>query len=158
MPPPKSDVEAATFAPNGSPPITRTTFPTCRAHYPGGSSGGICRLLPRSRGLPPYGRRVGIRIVTFEACSGFTNVTAPPDRSAAHRRLLSRGSDPCGYPHKPLVSYRINRQLSVWILPPLMIRAFGAHCHFRTDAPHKTRGARRGRPCFHCALNLGARH
>src|ERR1700730_779980 len=48
----RSDVEAATLAPNGSPPITRTTFPTCRAHYPGGSSGCACRLLPRSRGLP----------------------------------------------------------------------------------------------------------
>src|SRR5262249_3854961 len=34
--------------------------------------------------------------------------------------------------HKPLVSYRINRQLSGWILPPLMIRAFGAHCHYPT--------------------------
>ena len=52
----------------------------------------------------------------------------PPDRSAAHRRPLSRGSNPRGYPHEPLVSYRINRQLSGWILPPLMIRAFGAHC------------------------------
>src|SRR4249920_1947457 len=62
----------------------------------------------------------------------------PPDRSAAHRRPLSRGSNPCGYPHKPLVSYRINRQLSGWIPPPLMIRAFGAHCHNRTRAPHKT--------------------
>jgi hypothetical protein len=41
---------------------------------------------------------------------------------------LSRGSSPCGYPHEPLVSYQINRQLSGWILPPLMIRAFGAHC------------------------------
>jgi hypothetical protein len=47
---------------------------------------------------------------------------------------LSRGSNPCGYPHKPLVSYRINRQLSGWILPPLMIRAFGAHCHEPTYA------------------------
>jgi hypothetical protein len=36
---------------------------------------------------------------------------------------------PLRLPHKPLVSYRINRQLSGWILPPLMIRAFGAHCH-----------------------------
>jgi hypothetical protein len=45
---------------------------------------------------------------------------------------LSRGSNPCGYPHEPLVSYQINRQLSGWILPPLMIRAFGAHCHIRT--------------------------
>jgi hypothetical protein len=36
-PPPKVDVEAATLIPNGSPPITRTTMRTCRAHYPGGS-------------------------------------------------------------------------------------------------------------------------
>jgi hypothetical protein len=35
---------------------------------------------------------------------------------------------PCGCPHEPLVSYRINRQLSGWSIPPLMIRAFGAHC------------------------------
>jgi hypothetical protein len=55
MPPPESDVEAATLAPNGPPPIARTTFPTCRAHYPGGSSGCSCRLLPRSHGLPPKG-------------------------------------------------------------------------------------------------------
>jgi hypothetical protein len=46
------DVEAATLARDGSPPITRTTFPTCRAHYPGGSSGCACRLLPRSCSLP----------------------------------------------------------------------------------------------------------
>jgi hypothetical protein len=32
----------------------------------------------------------------------------------ASLRQLSRGSNPCGYPHKPLVSYRINRQLSGW--------------------------------------------
>src|SRR5215831_12695589 len=35
-------------------------------------------------------------------------------------------------PHKPLVSYRINRQLSGWVLPPLMIRAFGPHCQVLT--------------------------
>src|ERR1700682_1570472 len=29
-----------------------TTFPTCRAHYPGGSNGCTCRLLPRSCSLP----------------------------------------------------------------------------------------------------------
>ena len=48
----KHDVEAATLAINGSPPITRTTFPTCRAYYPGGSSECACRLLPRSYSLP----------------------------------------------------------------------------------------------------------
>src|SRR5262249_11753080 len=46
------DVEAAILVINGSPPITRTTFPTCRAHYPGGLSGCTCRLLPRLRSLP----------------------------------------------------------------------------------------------------------
>jgi hypothetical protein len=50
---------------------------------------------------------------------------------------LSRGSSPCGYPHEPLVSYQINRQLSGWILPPLVIRAFGAHCHEPTHAPQQ---------------------
>jgi hypothetical protein len=45
---------------------------------------------------------------------------------------LSRGSSPSGYPAKPLVSFRINRQLSGWNLPPLMIRAFGAHGHHST--------------------------
>src|SRR5271166_3074234 len=49
-----------------------------------------------------------------EAARGLSRCAryGPPDRSAAHRRPLSRGSNPCGYPHKPLVSYRINRQLS----------------------------------------------
>jgi len=46
------DVEAATLVINGSPPITRTTFPTCRAHYPGGLSGCTCRLLPHLGSLP----------------------------------------------------------------------------------------------------------
>jgi len=45
---------------------------------------------------------------------------------------LSRGSSPSGYPAEPLVSYQINRQLSGWILPPPMIRAFGAHCQYAT--------------------------
>jgi hypothetical protein len=64
----------------------------------------------------PNGRRFGIRIVAFEACSGFTHVTA--------RRIAQ----------PPTGSYRINRQLSEWILPPLMSRAFGAHCHKRSNA------------------------
>jgi hypothetical protein len=56
---------------------------------------------------------------------------------------LSRGSSPCGYPHEPLVSYQINRQLSGWILPPLMIRAFGAHCQEPTYAVQQIRAALR---------------
>src|SRR5260370_17017448 len=60
------------------------------------------------------------------------------------KRPLSRGSSPSGYPAKPLVSYQINRQLSGWNLPPLMIRPFGAHCqqatfHFGRLAQHAAR-------------------
>ena len=35
-PPSCDDVEAATLARDGPPPITRLTLPTCRAHYPDG--------------------------------------------------------------------------------------------------------------------------
>jgi hypothetical protein len=61
----------------------------------------------------PNGRRVGIRIVTFEACSGFTRVTVrriaqPPKVTPAFARAgsFSRGSGPASYPAKPLVSFR----------------------------------------------------
>src|ERR1700676_3067130 len=43
------------------------------------------------------------------------------------RRPSSRGFSPLGFPTKPLVSYRTNRQLSGWHLPPLVTHAFGAH-------------------------------
>ena len=49
------------------------------------------------------------------------------------RRPLSRGFETAGYPTAPLVSYQINRQLSGWYLPPLVIRAFGAHWEMRVN-------------------------
>jgi hypothetical protein len=85
------DVGAATPGRDGSPPITRLTLPTCRAHYPGGS-----RRVPVSIASPltrpsPFPRRVGIRIFTFETCSGFTRVTArwiaQPPKAAFVTRL-----------------------------------------------------------------------
>src|SRR6202030_4580260 len=47
------------------------------------------------------------------------------------------------YPHRNAHlgtrgSYRINRHLSGWILPPLMIRAFGAHRQQQTHAVQQT--------------------
>ena len=84
----------------------------------------------------PNGRRVGIRIVTFEACSGFTRVMARRIAQPPKVTFVTR-LQPSGYPAKPLVSYRTNRQLSGWIPPPLMIRAFGAHGQFRTHAPQQ---------------------
>src|SRR5205807_1427143 len=97
-PPPFRDVEAAALALDGSPPITRTTFPTCRAHYPGGRAGARVDCFPLM--LPsPFDRRVGIRIRTFEACSGFTHVTAhriaQPPKAAFVTRL-----QPCRLPDR----------------------------------------------------------
>ena len=77
----------------------------------------------------------------------------PSDRSVALRRPLSRGSSPAGCPAEPLVSYRINRQFSGWNLPPLMIRAFGAHGQDRdigsaaNTAYSITSSASTSRPC-----------
>src|SRR5258707_81929 len=120
------DVEAATLALDGSPPITRTTFPTCRAHYPGGSSGCACRLLPRSCCLPLLtGGSASALGLSRSAQASLT--LRPTGLLNRLKRPLSRGSSPAGYPTEPLVSYQINRQLSGWNLPPLVIRAFGAH-------------------------------
>jgi hypothetical protein len=136
------DVEAATFATNGSPPITRTTFPTCRAHYLGGSRGCVCRLLPHACSLPkwPEGRHPHCH---FRGLLGLHSRYGPPNRSAAPRRPLSRGSSPSGYSAEPLVSHQINRQLSRWILPPQVIRAFGAHGHKPTSRRRRRTDARR---------------
>ena len=50
--------------------------PCCR-HYPGAATGGHCFAHPSSRvSLPRKGRRVGLRIDLFEACSAFTHVAA----------------------------------------------------------------------------------
>src|SRR5262249_24143401 len=79
----------------------------------------------------PNDRRVGIRIVTFEACSGFTRVTArriaQPPMATFVTRLRPRLCTT-----EPLVSYRTYRQLSGWNPPPLVIRAVRAHGHQQT--------------------------
>ncbi len=139
------DVEAATLAQVGSPPMTRTTFPTCRAHYPGGSSGCACRLLPRSRGLPQMAGGLASALSLSRPAQASLTLR-PVGLLSRLKRPLSRGFSPSGYPAEPLVSYRINRQLSGWNPPPLVIRAFGAHCHLQTFA--SSREADRARPCL----------
>ena len=56
--------------------------------------------------------------------------------------LAQNFSKPASYPAEPLASFQINRQLSGWIPPPLVIRAFGAHGQQRTLRPPKRRGFR----------------
>src|SRR6266852_9688068 len=68
------------------PPITQTTFLTCRAQYPGGPNRCVS-VSSRSARPSPFNGRVGIHNFTFEACSSFTRVTG-------------RGRD-SGYPLPP---------------------------------------------------------
>jgi hypothetical protein len=129
-PPPTSNVEAATLAQDGSPLITRTTIPTCHAHYPGGSSGCSCRLLPRSCSLPQMaGGSASALSLSRPAQASLT--LWPAESLSRPWRPLSRGSGPSAHPAEPLVSYQINRQFSGWCLPPQVIRAFGAHAKNR---------------------------
>jgi len=112
------NVEDATLATDGSPPITRTTFPTCRAYYPGGSSGCSCRLLPRSCSLPQMAGG-STSALSLSRPAQASHMLRPAGSLSRPRRPLSRGSDPDGCPTKPLASFRTYRQLSGWNPPPL---------------------------------------
>src|SRR4051794_16395381 len=110
--------------------MTRPTLPTCRAHYPDGPDGCVCRLLPRLRGLPRFSG--GSASATSLSRPARASLTSRPvgllDRP---RRPLSRGFGPAGCPAEPLVSYQRNRQLAGWNLPPLVNRAAWAHREMR---------------------------
>src|SRR6476620_11261537 len=74
-------------------PVTRITFPACRAHYPGGSRRVRVSIASPLTRPSPFCRRVGIRTSTFEACSGFTHVTArriaqPPRGGLCHEASI----------------------------------------------------------------------
>ena len=74
-------------------PVLRTlSLCTCFRHYPGAASGRTASLTSPSRvSLPRKGRRVGLRIVLFEACSAFTRVTACTLAPSPIRDALSEG-------------------------------------------------------------------
>jgi hypothetical protein len=119
-------VEGATSAAPGSPPITQTTFPACRAHYPGGPNRCLSVSSLSARPSPVNGR-VGIHDFTFEACSSFTRVTAcrvacPPKGGLSPEASARPVARPCR--SVATMSYR---QLHGWNLLPLVICAIGAH-------------------------------
>src|SRR5205823_8005870 len=75
----------------GLPPITRITLPTCCAHIPRRTERVWASIASPFTRPSPLLRRVGVRIFTFEACSGFTRVTArwiaQPPKAAFVTRL-----------------------------------------------------------------------
>ena len=132
-PPPYGDVEAATLARDGSPPITRITLPTCRAHYPGGSNGCMRRLLPRSLGLPRYsGGSASTSSLSRPAQASLA--LRPAGSLNRPRRPLSRGFGPAELP-KRTARQLPDQSTTLWVdLPPLVIRAVGAHVELRMGA------------------------
>ena len=131
MPPPEATLRPLPSHQTGLPRLPEPPFRRAEPTTPADRAGAHVDCFPAYAAFPKWqeGRHPHCH---FRGLLRLHSRYGPPDRSAAQRRPLSRGSNPCGYPHKPLVSYRINRQLSGWILPPLMIRAFGAHYQERT--------------------------
>src|SRR5262249_18451317 len=63
----------------------------------------------------------------FRGLLGLYSCYGPLNCSTAHGGLCHEASAHDGCPSKPLVSYRSNRQLSGWLLPPLATHAYRAH-------------------------------
>src|SRR6266436_742870 len=75
MPPPEATLRPLPSHQTGLPRLPEPPFQRAVPTTPADRAGAYVDCFPASRSLPPNGRRVGIRIVTFEACSGFTHVT-----------------------------------------------------------------------------------
>src|SRR5262249_16247703 len=76
LPPARTDVEAAPLARNGSPLTTTNHLSDVLCPLPRRIERVRVSITSPLVQHSPYGRRVCIRIDTFEACSGFTRVTA----------------------------------------------------------------------------------
>ena len=97
-------------------------------------TGACVGCFPISRGLPRADRRVGIHNFTDLRPAQTALALRPAGSLSRPRRPLSRGFETASYPTARLVSYQINRQLSGWYLPPLVFRAFGAHCRLLAES------------------------
>jgi hypothetical protein len=82
---------------NGSPLITRITLLTRRAQYRGGSKQMHASIASMPVQPSPNGRRVGIRIVTFEGCSSRLRLAGSLSRQGD---LCHEASAHAVYPHK----------------------------------------------------------
>ena len=109
----KPDVEGTAFSRTDLPRLPGPSFQRAVPITPADRNGCICRLLPHPTRPSPLCGRVGIHNFTFEACSGFTRVTARWIAQLLKAAFVARLRS-AGYPDKSLASYQINRQLSGW--------------------------------------------
>jgi len=122
---PLDGFEGRSLALAGLPRLPAPPFPRAVSNTPEDRE-EACRSLPRSRGLPRFPGGSASTLALSRPAR--TSLTLRPIGSLNRpRRPLSRGSGPESYPSKPLVSYQSYRLLSGWNLPPLVVRAFGAH-------------------------------
>ena len=122
---PLDGFEGRSLALAGLPRLPAPPFPRAVSNTPADRE-EACRSLPRSRGLPRFPGGSASTLALSRPAR--TSLTLRPIGSLDRpRRPLSRGSGPESYPSKPLVSYQSYRLLSGWNLPPLVVRAFGAH-------------------------------
>jgi hypothetical protein len=93
-------------------------------------TGATVGFFPVSRGLP---RSIGGSASTLPLSrpAQASHSLRPAGLLSRLTRPLSQGFDPVSYPAEPPVSYQTFRLLSGWILPPLVLRALGAHYGFR---------------------------
>src|SRR5690348_12062885 len=106
----------ATSVPNGPPPITRFTLPTCRAHYPDGPQRvRLSVASPLHSGLPRISG--GSASMTSLSRPAQASLALRPAELLSHPRWpSSRGFDPAGLPAKPLVSYQV-LPTTTWVDP-----------------------------------------
>ena len=105
----------------GVPPIAQTTFPAgCAPITPPVRVSVSSRLLLPSQ----ESSRVGVHHLRFEACSGFTRVTACRVAQPSYGTFVTR---PNPLPDSRLSAARLYRLLSGWDFHPLAICAVGAH-------------------------------
>ena len=101
-------------------------------------TGASVGCFPIPRGLP---QQTGgsASMISLSRPAQASLALRPAGSLSRPRRPLSRGFETASCPTAPLVSYQINRQLSGWYLPPLVIRAFGAPCPVLAEAVEKLR-------------------
>ena len=133
VPPPVATLRPLPSPVTGLPRLPEPPFRRAVLTTPADRAGARVDCFPAHAAFPkwPEGRHPHCH---FRGLLKLHSRYGPSDRSVALRRPLSRGSSPAGCPAEPLVSYRINRQFSGWNLPPLIIRAFGAHGQTATYA------------------------
>src|SRR5260370_12378188 len=89
-------------------------------------TGASVGCYPVPLGPSPLFRRVGVHDFTFEACSGFTHVTACQIAQPPHGGLCHEASASPGTRSSPLPPTRRYRHTPGGVLPPPVTPAFAA--------------------------------